>query len=363
LNTLHNHFRPGDVLIKQQIEYVNPEEAGTNKVWDFSKLKTINSEYTLKYDLPPLEGDSVYILGDNRYRKKKVKDNELIVGTEHNTMYYYRLINDSLLQQGHENPSVVLKYTSPMVLMRFPLNYGQTTKSGYKSKGLYSGTVAIHTEGTMTTTADAYGKMILPSGDTLSPVLRVKTVQTIFDIPDRNSYTMDEANNAGKQLETCRWYSKGYRYPVFETIKNINLSDSTEIFKTAFFFPPQNHLYLDTDPENQALLDELWKETENTPTKDDSTAKTVTLEDLMTCKVYPNPVISQMNLAYDLKQDAKVSFELYSIEGLSVKRIKAQQKPAGTYTETIDCSGLRPNNYVLRITANGLFVNEIIIKK
>jgi hypothetical protein len=223
--------------------------------------------------------------------------------------------------------------------------------------------VNIQTEGTITTTADAYGKMILPSGDTLSPVLRVKTVQTIFDIPDKNSYTMDEANNAGKQMETCRWYSKGYRYPVFETVRNINLSDSTEIFKTAFFFPPQDHLYLDTDPENQALLDELWKETENTPTKDDPTAKTITLEDLMTCKVYPNPVISQMNLAYDLKQDAKVSFELYSIEGLPVKRIKAQQKSKGIYTETIDCSGLRPNNYVLRITANGLFVNEIIIKK
>jgi hypothetical protein len=70
-----------------------------------------------------------------------------------------------------------------------------------------------------------------------------------------------------------------------------------------------------------------------------------------------------MNLEYDLKVDAKVSFELYSIEGLPVKKIKAQQKPAGTYTETIDCSSLRPNNYILRITANNLFVNEIIIKK
>jgi hypothetical protein len=361
LNILHNHYRPGDVLIKQQVEYMNPGEAGANKVWDISKLKTINEEYTLRYDSPPLEGDSVYILGDIRYSKKKVSDNELTVGTEHNTMYYYRLTNDSLLQQGHENPSVKLAYTSPMVLMHFPLNYGQTTASGYQSKGLYSGTVNIQTEGTMATTADAYGKMILPSGDTLSPVLRVKTVQTIFDIPDENSYTIEGTDTAGKQLETCRWYSKGYRYPVFETIRNINLSDSTEIFKTAFFFPPQDHLYLDTDPENQALLDELWKETE-TP-KEDITAKTVTLENLMTCKIYPNPVESQMNLAYDLKVDAKVSFELYSIEGLPVKRIKARQKSAGTYTETMDCSSLRPNNYILRITANNLFVNEIIIKK
>jgi hypothetical protein len=163
-------------------------------------------------------------------------------------------------------------------------------------------------------------------------------------------------------LETCRWYSKGYRYPVFETVRNINLSDSTEIFKTAFFFPPQDHLYLDTDPENLALLDELWKETEENQVID-STVKTVTLEDIMTCKIYPNPVVSVMNIEYELKQDAKVSFELYSIEGRPVKKIAAKSKAAGTYYETIDCSGLHPKNYVLRITANGVFVNEIVIKK
>ncbi|MFC4674083.1 T9SS type A sorting domain-containing protein [Dysgonomonas termitidis] len=361
LNTSHNHFRPGDVLIKQQVEYVAPGGSGGNKTWDFSKLRTINDEYTLTYELPPLEGDSVYIVGAKRYEKNKVSDNELIVGTEHNTMYYYHLINDSLLQTGHENPSVKLEYTCPMILMHFPLNYGQTTSSAYKSEGLYSGTVGIRTQGTMTTTADAYGKIILPDGDTLSPVLRIKTTQTIFDIPDKDSYTTEETDNAGKQLETCRWYSKGYRYPVFETVININLSDSTQIFSTAFFFPPQDHLYLDTDPENQALLDKLWEETERDTVGKE--VKTVTLEDIMVCKLYPNPVESQLNIEYELKEDAKVSFELYSIEGLPVKKITAKSKTAGNYYENIDCSGLYPKNYVLRITANGVFVNEIIIKK
>ena len=44
-------------------------------------------------------------------------------------MYYYRLVNDSLLQLGHENPSVLLEYTHPMMLMHFPLNYGLTVFS------------------------------------------------------------------------------------------------------------------------------------------------------------------------------------------------------------------------------------------
>lgn len=364
LNTTHNHYRAGDVLIKQQVEYINPGDAGINKLWDFNKINPINDEYILRYDLPPLEGDSIYIHGSNRYKKKEIKENELIVGTEHNTMYYYRLTNDSLLQMGHENPSVILEYTHPMTLINYPLNYGQTVSSAYKSKGLYSSTINISTEGTMTTIADAYGKMILPSGDTLSPVLRVKTIQTIYDIPAQGSYTTDATASVGKQLETCRWYSKGYRYPVFETIRNINLADNTEIFTTAFFFPPQDHLYLDTDPDNLALLDELWKETEEDINRtENSDTKIVSLEDIMTCKLYPNPVESIMNIEYELKEDAKVLFELYSMDGMPVRKITAKNKSKGIYYETLDCSTLSPKNYVLRITANGVFINEIIRKK
>ncbi|SBW01074.1 T9SS C-terminal target domain-containing protein [uncultured Dysgonomonas sp.] len=362
LNTAHNYYRAGDILVKQQVEYVNPGEAGTNKLWDFSRLKSVNDEYTLVYDLPPLDGDNIYIFGNKRYLKKDIQDNELIVGTEHNTMYYYRLTNDSLLQMGHENPSVVLEYTRPMVLTHFPLNYGQTVCSSYKSEGLYSGTVDIRTQGTMTTTADAYGKMILPSGDSLNPVLRVKTIQTIYDIP--TEYITDVPNSTGNQLETCRWYSKGYRYPIFETIRHIDLADNTEVFTTAFFFPPQDHLYLDTDPENLALLDELWKDTEdNTANTETLQTKTVMLEDILTCRMYPNPVESVLNLKYELKADAKVSFELYSLEGMPVKKIVSISKAKGIYYDTLDCSTLAPKNYVLRIIANGVFINEIIIKK
>lgn len=355
LNSSHNHLRPGDVLIKQQVEYKDSGNAGKDQFWDFSNLKTLNETYTLTYSLPPLEGDSVYILGDIRYPKKNVSDNELIVGTEHNTMYYYRMIHDSLLQTGHENPVVELKYTSPMVLMQYPLNYGQSITSNYSSKGLYSATVGIETRGTMVTAADAYGKIILPSGETLNPVLRVKTTQTILD-------GQDISNNTGKLLETCRWYSKGYRYPVFETVRNINMADSTTIFSTAFFYPPQDHLYLDTDPENLALLEEMW-DMDKMQKELREQSKIVSLEDIMICKVYPNPVVSVMNLEYELKTDANVSFELYSIDGMPVMKIRSQKKSAGNYSETIDCSGLFPKNYVLRITANGVVLNEIIIKK
>lgn len=357
LNHSHNHYRSGDELLKQQVDYPSSSDGGRNQLWDFSRLKTINQEYSLSYSLPPLEGDSVYVVGNRRFDKDKISPDDLLVAIEHNTMYYYHLSNDSLLQLGHENPTVYLGYDRGLPILRYPFNYGDKTVSSYSSQGLYSGTVDIHTRGEVTTTADAYGTLILPTGDTLSPVLRIKTVQTIQPV-----------NKGGQglrtQLETCRWYSKGYRYPVFETVKNINMEDGGELFTTAFFFPPQDHLYLDTDLENQALLDELWKETESD--KDTVTpagGKTIKVEDIMSCRMYPNPVESYLNLEYTLKEDARVSFELYSLDGLPVKVIQGQQKRAGTYYETLDCSSLQSRNYVLRIRANNALVNEIIIKK
>jgi hypothetical protein len=363
LNIQHNQFRAGDILFKQQVEYVDPGEAGAGRLWNFSKLKTINDLYTLEYALPPLEGDSVYILGDKRYRKDEVGENELIVGTEHNTMYYFHQKGDSLLQTGHENPSVVLAYTSPMAILRFPLNYGEHISSTYKSKGLYSGTENIQTAGTVTVTADAYGKMILPSADTLNMVLRVKSLQTIVKIPEEDS-SPEETGNTGRQLEICRWYCKGYRYPVFETVRNLNLADSSVIFSTAFFFPPQDHFYLDTDSANLALLDELWDlgKVDTNPPGDQDT-ELVSIEDILTCKLYPNPVGSILNIAYELKRESQVSFQLFTIDGILLRAINRKQETKGVYRETLDCSSLPAKNYVLRIMANDFFANEVIIKK
>ena len=359
LNTSHNHPRWGDELIKQQVAYIDFTESGKNLIWNLSNLKTINDEYTLSYSLPPLEGDSVYIMGNLRFPKEKVNEGELLVGTEHNTMYYYQLKNDTLYTRGHENPSVRLTYTQPMINIHYPLNYGQSVSSTYQSQGLYSSTVNIQSEGEVTITADAYGKLILPTGDTLT-ALKTKTVQTIL-----NTNTAAGQNTDTHQLETCRWYAKGYRYPIFETVRSINRNDNTEIFSTAFYYPPQEHFYLDTDPENLALLEDIWdiENKEQNNKQEQANSKAIEIADIMLCKAYPNPVETRLTIEYELKEEAQVSFQLVSMQGSPVKTISKKQQNAGYYHETIDCSGLHQRSYVLRITANNQFVNQTIIKK
>lgn len=360
----HNYFRSQDELIKQQVGYKDPGKAGKNLLWDFSGLKTINAEYTLTYSEPPLEGDSVYIMGDLRFPKKDMAYDELIIGTEHNTMYYYRLKGDTLIQLGHENPSVRLMYTEPLTLAIFPQNYGIISGNAYRSKGIYSRTEDLETYGNITAVADAYGKLILPTGDTLAPVLRTKTSQIIFDAKNNKSETTQSNNiteDHGRLLETYKWYSKGYRYPVFETVKCINLNDSTELFSTAFFYPPQDHLYLETDPENLALLDKLWWQVEN---ENNTQIKNSIQEDDQTSllKAYPNPVTADLNVEYLIEKRCKVYIQVYSIEGKLIKNIDKKVQEEGTYKEIINCSDLTPGGYLLKVTAGKSILNQKIVK-
>lgn len=296
-------------------------------------------------------------MGYSTFPKGSVGEEELIVGTEHNTMYYYRLKNRVLQLLGHENPTIKLLYNTPLIPMKFPLNYGEpATHSEYSSDGLYSSRIDLHNEGTYSIVADAFGEMVLPTGDTISPVLRVKTEQVIGD----------DLYHPTNKVETYSWYTEGYRYPLFETVRNISMIDDQEIFSTSFFYPPQEHLYIDDDPENLAILEEKWRledeqnADENTP---DVQVKTATLDDIMECRMFPNPVELVLNIEYTLKKNANVSFYIYSMEGNIVKMIKNKFQKAGTYYEYINCYSLQRRNYVLRITADDKFTNEVIIKK
>lgn len=362
LNADHNRLRAGDVIIKQQVEFKDPLKAGVNLLWDFSQLHLINDEYELVYSQPPLVGDSVYVMGYNTFEKSGIKNVDLIVGTEHNTMYYFYQNLDSLLLIGHENVAVKQENLQPIINLKFPLNYGGIpSSSSYKARGLYSGTVAIQSEGNVIMFADAFGKMILPSGDTINPVVRVKTEQTILDIS--KDLLSDIENDKGRLLNSYRWYSKGYRYPIFETVECINLNTDSTLFSTAFYFPPQEHLYLDTDPVNLELLEKLWGFTDEGCDNSNSVDLIDSHDYKRNYKIYPNPVKDILNIEYLQEKDSPVNIIMATIDGKVVKNIFKKRQQAGDQFEQVDCSKLLTGVYLLKVVSGDVVINERIFKK
>jgi len=365
-----NMFRTGDEIIKQQVEYKNPGQAGENVVWDFSLLTPINDEYQLLY----LEADS-----------------GKVAGMEHLTKYYYALSNDSLLLWGFENPTTRLENNQPELLLKFPVAYKDRTSCYYHGHGLYCNRLEMDAMGTVQTEADAYGMIVLPDKDTLHNVLRIRTVKYIADelkpiaddyyarsaeakpIVSRNR--IDERLTTDSTLmavETFRWYLKGYRYPVFETVRSwVDKLQGAEIeyFGTSFFYPPQEHYYLEEDEENWMILEKERKErnernegNERNERNERNGGEVEPWEGL-TCNFYPNPVVSDLDIEIFMPRAGQVRMQLMNRMGLIVWSEEFGAWPEGIHTAQVYMSDLPMGEYVLNMWFDDELVGEKIVKR
>lgn len=361
----NNRIRSGDEIIKQQVKYKDAGRSGVNVLWDFSSLEAVNPEYKLQYTAPRQNRRlNAYLIGKDTFQVKDIATDELVVGIEHRTRYYYRIRDNVMYCLGHENPTTSMNHSIPLPVIPYPFSYGQQIIQEYRTEGFYSSLIPMSTYGEVSIQADAVGRMILPSKDTLRNVIRIKTVQTIIE-PD--SITEMENIPVNMLVETYRWYSKGYRYPVFETIKSTSRNDTVEtVFTTAFFYPPQEHYYLEDDPVNLAVLDSLDNAGNGgiiTDPNNPGGNGWINQSGGVAYNFFPNPVDTNLYVEYMLEQEGKVSIALYDMAGRQLKGIVEKNQQKGIYQEAIDCNELMSGNYILRMNFDNQIVNEKIIKK
>ena len=373
LKKVSNQERAGDEIIKQQVEYKEPGRVDKNVLWDFSRLKSVNDSYTVVYSSPVAVGDSVYIMGLDTI-SVKTKD-KFLIGTEHNTTYYYLISDSCTWLMGHENSASILKYDKPIPFMHYPLGYGDSRRHSYTAKGVYSHIEPFFTYGTVDNFYDAFGMMIIPGGDTLKNVFRIKTVQVINTVTknsmtnrsiadnskakndaDKNSKEdsktanslaessrLTESHNVGSVVETYRWYIKGYRYPVFETIQREGE------FKTAFFYSPlkQDNIY---DAENEAIRREKQPEVRTTS------------QEAFRYNMYPNPVSTNLNIEVYLPKQTGLTIRINDPSGFVLINEDKGSLTEGIHSFQLDVSKLNRGTYVLAIHLDDYVTSQIIMK-
>jgi len=345
--------RSGDVIIKQQVEYKDPGRSGANVLWDFSQLNVINDEYELTYSTP---------------------NDTVITGSEHSTQYRYILQNDSLLLLGFDNQTTILHSVQPEVLRKFPFHHGDTIGSYYYAHGKYSNRLELDVMGSTQTIADAYGMMILPNKDTLKHVLRLQTIKYIAENMNPISESYYEKLHSPLTIsfdsiehrlatdtvlfvvETFHWYEKGYRYPVFETVRSWqqyrNSKDYT-FLNTAFFFPPQEHYYLETDPENKMIV-----EAKNKGKKEYNPLAETTFN------AYPNPMSTTLTVEIFLPIEAKIKIQVRSIANKNVYINENEGKfVQGSHRFQFNISKLPVGYYLLNIWADNYLLSETMLKR
>lgn len=278
---------------------------------------------------------------------------------------------------GFNNPTTLLKNNQPELQLIFPVSYGNKHKEYYYGHGKYGNRLELDMMGTVETHADAYGMMILPSKDTLHHVLRTHTIKYIAEDtqpitpwyrekhqnpPTLTNDSIDYRLNTDSVVfvvETYRWYQKGYRYPIFETVRSWEQHRNTtdyEFLNTAFYYPPQDHYYLEDDEDNLALLNED-EESEGNEHNVDPWAG-------LTYNIFPNPVKTDLEIELYLpKQVGNICIQVRNTMGTIELEHRYGSYTEGTCYFNINVSNLLVNNYILDIWLDDKLINEIIMKR
>lgn len=316
-----NYPRHADRLVKQQLAAIDPGMNGDKLVWNFRNAKPINDQYKLNY----------------YYRT--TGDSSLILAMEQDSRFYSQLKGDTLWNTGYENRTAKMSYHLPEAQLRYPFTYGDSLTTRFEGEGSYCDRIDLKAKGQTTVTADARGILINPEGDTLKRVIRIKRIRTLTEI-GKDSVQM--------KLENYLWYARGYRYPVFETVKTLVIRpDSTSTqFQASYFYSVREMQKLAEDNVNENIR------------KDDAQQEAV----VRNCKVSPNPVRNQMRVSYELSQEAQVAYRLCDVSGVAFADIPVQKLEAGKQQQPIDMNGLHPGEYVLYITVDEKVIRCKVVK-
>lgn len=357
ISWMNNAIRAGDKIIKQQFPYMEPGESGNGQIWNLSNLSSSSREYTIEYTTPGIFNDSIYIMGCDTFLKQDVRAKELIVGMEHYTAYYYRQRDSILVLLGYENPLTLVHYKKPLCQMRYPLDTLQVVNQSYHAKTLYSAEYEYETKGKIIAFPDAGGSLILPSGDTVRQVTRIKSIQTSL------SATLDSVSVPALAIETYKWYAEGYRYPLFETLRIVETGNEHDVFETAYYYPPESHSYLEDDPANLSIQErQIVPGEQQASHPENFVNKWMLSSKLWACSFYPNPVADKLHIDFQIDEDMPTTIQVYDLSGrLLIK--KPEYKKSGLYSEFLDFSGMQAGSYILKFVCGEEQKSEIIIKK
>ena len=326
----NNGFVVGDSFTYQEIQFTDPGNTGPNQIWDFSKVQFTGKSPVSAIqtaNLPKMEGAGDYNLSllENGYD------------------YFMNSSENGLEEHGYSNPDLklTLKYSDPVVKMKYPFAYGAQFTDHFIGIAYYSETNTIDFFGDNVVSADAFGTLILPDR-LIDNALRVKSTKTGLQV--------NMCGTTNINIAKYNWYATGYRYPVvsISLVENTPGVGTAQIIKTA---------YLTTQPplkNSPAVPFNLAS-----PATDPKKAIT---KPEVSVNILPNPFTDQLTFNYYLQEQMSVSVELYNISGKNIAWIvKDLLQPLGLQTGEVIASryGLMPGVYFLRFT----FDNQVVVSK
>ncbi len=305
------NFNP---TVGQNVSYHNftpttftPGAAGANATWNFASTpnqSTVNFSYVTSASTPYGASFPGANLAAN------------ITGS-----YEYLNANAGFLaRQGVYAGGTTLYYSDDQKILTYPFTYNSTLSDNFATT-FTSGGYTFNRTGTTTATADGYGTLILPWG-TLTNVLRVRYTETFQDVWIGGTINYSSTNYA--------WYKPGTHYYLFTLSESISPGGT----QRSGSYINQTMVGIDDQANTNNALN-----------------------------VYPNPVLEELTLELDVKQNSSAKIEIKNMLGQVVYEKDTEQLVSGTQKQMIDFSNLATGMYTVTVRSDDKNYIQKVIKK
>ena len=354
-------FRVGDKLERQQAAYRQFDKQEKYARWDLSDIELSDNLSVAEFTENPL-------------------DEHGIVANEANTRYYYRQDDLGTFLTGYENNQSKVCYNMPELASLVSMAIGNKTSGYFSGYAIYAESVFSRIYGTYECHVGEVGTLILPTNDSIENVVKVQLTKTTGQ-----HYLSDIENSKALQLlvdsisiynndsilhhlatdsclvvsTTSRWYAKGYRYPIYETIES-HVKGNNVGFKAAYYCSPQSQkLSSEDENENEKVRKVGYKASPDT-NKDSRTNLSKHIFPDGTFMNYSLETTSdgQVNVALLCTSNARISCGIYTMDGMAIghKEYDGSNQRSHYFSQSL--SSYPHGIYILSISVNGQQFSE-----
>jgi hypothetical protein len=219
-------------------------------------------------------------------------------------------------------------YTDPMDQIQYPCTYNTTFTDTYAGT-LYIGGTGYPEAGSVTSTCDGWGTLILPGGLTYSNVLRVHSSQTYTD----NADLFHTGTSTTFDVESYNWYMPGYH----SALLTISTSQGTGIAAGYFY----------------KIVSYAAKQLSNAGVHSVPNISS-------SLQLFPNPVQNVLNVNFDAGMGAHVRIDMTDMLGRDVAVI-ANQYAQGVQNFTYNTSNLPKGLYIVRLQSGDEHITKQVV--
>ena len=317
----------GDRIERHIVQGLSYDGSGDSMFWDFSNCTIVD-------DIVPITFAT---------------DTVGFKSFEPGIKNYYFQNEEKVLLRSSKSQYTKMNYTTPLLVMKYPLNYGDSISSPFAGNGSFCKSYNISHNGTSIILADAKGDIAIPGYMVLRDVLRIHIItfnNVLLEGLEPN--LKDTATAKLKIDDEYHWYIKNCRYPIFEYRKSSSYNNGELIGSQV-----ESYCFLPDSVINSCITyeDFYFNTASSTINKTEEKAE--------------NPIDYSMSqtgynitFSYQTTTDATILFIVTNTQGMVLQNKAVHCKKEERNSTYFNCNGYKPGEYVLYINTNGIVNSE-----